>query len=515
MNKKKQFAAAALAMSVATTVFSGCSGKQTQEADNGTVKLTWWTQLYPHVAQTATNFGEVELYQELSKRTGVELEFIHPTAGQENEQFNIMLSSGDLPDLLERDFTKYKGGPQKAIDEKIIIEIDEYLDQYSPNYKKVLEEHPDWDKQVMTDSGKHYTYAWFRGDDSLMCWSGPQIRKDLLDQAGLPVPETIEEWDTALRAFKDMGVPYPLTSGGLKFNDTFSGAFGISEYYYQDDGVVKLGILEPAYKEYLSLMATWYQDGLLDPDFFAQDAKTLDSKIASGKVGAYIGAAGSSMGNYIPLLQKQGATLVGTKYPVMKKGDQPEFGQKDFAYYPMTSVAITTKCENKEAAAKFLDYGYSEEGHMLYNFGIEGVSYEMVDGYPKYTELITNNPDNLTMQHAMGRYMASAYGGPFIQDKRYYEQYLPYEEQKEAVSLWSQQTGEHRIPTVSYTPEETEIIANVGTETSSFVDESLLKFITGQTSMDQFDQFVEELKKLGIEKLIAANQSALERYNSR
>ena len=91
--------------------------------------------------------------------------------------------------------------------------------------------------------------------------------------------------------------------------------------------------------------------------------------------------------------------------------------------------------KTKRAAAKFLDYGYSEEGHMLYNFGIEGVSYEMVDGYPKYTELITNNPDNLTMQHAMGRYMASAYGGPFIQDKRYYEQYLPYEEQKEAVSL--------------------------------------------------------------------------------
>ena len=66
--------------------------------------------------------------------------------------------------------------------------------------------------------------------------------------------------------------------------------------------------------------------------------------------------------------------------------------------------------KHPELVAEFLNYGYTEEGHMLYNFGIENISYVMEDGYPRYTELITNNPDGLTMQYAMSQYMASAYG---------------------------------------------------------------------------------------------------------
>ena len=54
-----------------------------------------------------------------------------------------------------------------------------------------------------------------------------------------------------------------------------------------------------------------------------------------------------------------------------------------------------------QLAAKVLDYGYSEKGRMLYNFGIEGESYEMVDAYPKYTEKIINNPDGLSMTEAL------------------------------------------------------------------------------------------------------------------
>ena len=68
-------------------------------------------------------------------------------------------------------------------------------------------------------------------------------------------------------------------------------------------------------------------------------------------------------------------------------------------------------------------------------------SYEIEDGYPKYTQCVTNNSDGLSIQYAMSRYMASAYGGPFIQDKREYEQYLYYPEQKEAVALWSRKAG--------------------------------------------------------------------------
>ena len=65
-----------------------------------------------------------------------------------------------------------------------------------------MKQNPQWDKEVTTDSGIHYTYAWIRGDESLLYWKGPQIRKDLLDRAGLAVPETLEEWEIMLRNFR-------------------------------------------------------------------------------------------------------------------------------------------------------------------------------------------------------------------------------------------------------------------------------------------------------------------------
>ena len=493
---------------------SGCGDKAAQQTDNKTLSFSWWVPLFPHVSQTATNFGETALYQELSKKFNLEIEFIHPAAGQETENVNIMVASGEYPDLIEWDFTKYRGGAQKAIDDGVIIELDSYLEQ-AANYQKLLDEHPDWNKQVITDAGKHYTFAWFRGDESLMCWQGPQIRKDLLGQAGLDIPETIAEWDAALRAFQSMGVEYPLSVQGRKVY--FSGAYGVGDEYYQENGIVKYGPIEPGFEEYIKQMNTWYMEGLLDPDFFVQDTKAYESKITAGQVGAYFASVGGGMGKYLPVLKQQNpsAELSGTKYPVLQKGDTPRFGQKDFAYYPMTSVSISTQSKHVEDLVQFLDYGYSEEGHMLYNFGIEGVSYKMEDGYPKYTELITKNTDGLSMQHAMSQYMASAYGGPFVQDKRYFEQYMPYDEQKEAVALWMQHDDRQRMPQLDYTSEESERLTSRNTAVVSLVDENILKFITGQRPMTEWDSFMEQVKQCGIDEVLSIQQKALERYNQR
>ena len=506
---------AALLSAVMLVPAAGCKNSDSGETD-GTLKITWWSRLWPHISQTAQNFGDVPFYQELEKRCNVDLEFLHPATGQENEKFNVLCASGEYPDLIEWDFTTYKGGPSKAVEDGVIIYLDEYL-EYAPNYKKFLDENPDIAKQVMTDDGHYYTFAWFRGDDSLMCWKGPQIRADLLEKAGLEMPETLAEWDTALRKFKDMGIEYPLSAVGNAFADTFSGIFGVAESFYQEDGVVKYGVIEPAYKDYINQLRIWYNDGILDQDFYAQDDKTYRAKITSGKVGAYVGSAGGDMGTFIKALESvdPAIKLAGTKYPVKNAGDVPRFGQKDFAYYPATSISISSQCENIEEVVKFLDYGYSEEGHMFYNFGTEGVSYTMVDGFPTYTDLMLNNPDGLAPQFALSLHTAVAYGGPFIQDARYYGQYLPYEEQKVAVENWADHDDSTRIPYISYTLDENSERSKVLTPIASYVKENLLKFITGQEPMENWDAFVAQIKDSGIDKVISITQTALDRYNNR
>ena len=114
--------------------------------------------------------------------------------------------------------------------------------------------------------------------------------------------------------------------------------------------------------------------------------------------------------------------MAGAPYPAAEKGKMAEYGRLATPVNMGVSVAISRNCKKPELAARFLDYGYTEEGHNLFNFGIEGVSYEWKDGYPTYTELITDNPDGLTMTESMNMYMQSGYSGMFVQDQRYIEQ---------------------------------------------------------------------------------------------
>ena len=499
------------------TLLSGCGGTPPPVEQNPS--FTWWIPLYPHIAKTADNFIEVPFYQELQRRTGVTLRFVHPPVGQETESFNMMVSSGELTDFIEKDFIKYRGGPARAMEEGLLVDLTEAIKQYAPNLNRILEENPDWKKQVSLDNEGYYIFPFLRGDDYLLSWFGPQIRKDILDKHGLPLPETINDWENALRIFQKEGLDYPLTFKGMNLRETgmFIGAYGVTMGIYQDNGVVKYGEMQDAYYSFLKLFSGWYRDGLLDPEYYLHDEKAFDSKVTSGEAGAFMAAAGSGMGSYLPALQSRvpGAELSGTVYPVLNRGDMPEFGQKDFNYVPTNSVGVTKACKNLEAAAAFFDYGYSEEGHMLFNFGIEGESYEMVDGYPTYTELITNNPDGLAMVYAMGRYMASSYGGPFVQDKREYEQYMQYPQQHEAIRLWSKNKANHTIPPITLTVEESNRASALLGAIDPYKEKCLQEFITGQESLENFDSFRQELKKMGIDEVIEIYQRALDRYNSR
>ena len=91
--------------------------------------------------------------------------------------------------------------------------------------------------------------------------------------------------------------------------------------------------------------------------------------MSSGQAGAYIGSVGGNMGNCIRQLKEQGASLIGAPVPVIKPGVTWFFKvRRIITIKAMTSVSISADCENVEAAARLLDYGYSHEGHMLYNF---------------------------------------------------------------------------------------------------------------------------------------------------
>ena len=105
-------------------------------------------------------------------------EIHQPAAGQSKDALNILLASGDLPDMIEYNWFDFPGGPEKAIADGYILRLNDIIDKYAPHYKKYLEEHPEIDKMLKTDNGSYYTFPFLRGDPLLQVYQGPIVRAD-------------------------------------------------------------------------------------------------------------------------------------------------------------------------------------------------------------------------------------------------------------------------------------------------------------------------------------------------
>ncbi len=434
-----------------------------------------------------------------------------------------MMTSGKLPDVIERIWTSVPGGPEKYIKDKKIVRLNEYIDEYAPNFKKILEEHPEWKKMISTDEGSIYSFPFLRQDELNLTFYGPVIRKDWLEQLDLEIPETIDEWHTVLKAFKEQDpngngendeIPLLIDKDAITSN-AFVGAWGITNGFYHIDSVVKYGPIQPEYKEFLSLMNKWYEEGLIDKEYVATDDKLKDAKVTNDQLGALMGYSGSSILRYMQLKKDDpDFALTGAPYPVLKKGEIPPFNLAEVNYNGV-GAAITADNENIEETVKWLDYKYGEEGFRLFNFGIEGESYEMIDGYPTYKEVITDNPDGKSMSEGLAMYVPAGWSGPFIQAKEYAEQYNNLPEQLEALENWKKGSNERAMPLVTPTQDESSEYASIMNDINTFKSEMINKFIMGEEPLSKFDDFVKTIESMGIDRATEIQQNALKRYNDR
>lgn len=517
MNTKFKKAVRAISLLLAVAMLSACSGgKETTTAKDGDT-VTYWVALSGNAMQTVSNLGETPFAQKLMEKLGCTIEFQHPAQGQASEKFNLMVAMGNLPDIIEYQWNNaYPGGVSKAISTGIIQKLD--LEKDAPNMAKYAKENPTVDRLLKTDEGDYFGFPFIRGDEYLLTSAGPIVRADWLADLNMEEPETIDEWTAMLRAFKEQKnakSPLSVSAANIEAFGLFVGAYGIADNLYIDNGVVKYGPAQDEYKAFLTQLNQWYSEGLLDADFASIDGATVMSNIINGVSGATAGSCGSGIGRWIAAATEEGYDLAGVKYPVLNKGDKAQFGHYSL---PVTTTvaAITRDCKNKELCAKILDYGYSEEGRMLFNFGIEGESYNMVDGYPTYSDIITKNPDGLSMADALARYTVAYSEGAFIQDKRYMEQYAQLPQQKAALTNWMDtDMKDHVMPTVNLTDAERESIATSIESIKTYKNEMEAKFIMGVESLDKFEEYQAELKNRGLEKYIECYQAAYDRYMSR
>ncbi|MHA6480562.1 extracellular solute-binding protein [Paenibacillus sp. strain BS8-2] len=551
MNAKKgKYAlskSAAVASLVLAVVISGCGNNAESNSNNNSntgnagssteqpvqevsypASLSYWTDA---IAPDVTKIdSELNVKNELEKITGTKVDYQYPT-GDANEALNLMIATNNLPDVIETNWLAK--GPDQLIKDKTIIRLNELIEQHAPNLTKLLNEHPDWKKAITTDDGNIYVMPFIREHKDLTIFMGPIIRQDWLDTLELAMPTTIDEWNTVLTAFKNNDpngngkadeIPLLLqinpTAGNLLGSfglpNGLATAWGVNSDFYQVDGKVKYGPIQPEYKEFLIQLNQWYKDGVLDKEFASVDNKLRDARITSDTVGSFVGYASSGIAKYMGLMKEKNPNfkLVGAPFPVLNKGDKAVIGLQD-AMFKGYGAAVTSGNPNPAETIKYLDYMYSDEGYTLINYGIEGKTYEMVNGVPTFTELVTKDADGLSVGEAKIKYGVETGEGAYIQSQGVQQPSTQLPEQLAAVEAWGSSSNERLLPYFTQTGEEDKEMKPLLTDMNTYFTEMFVKFVIGVESLDNFDKFVKTMQGMGADRVVELKQAALDRYNQR
>lgn len=527
---KKRAVAGVLAACLLCGCFAGCGNKQKVQRDPEEKAFTYWMEMPSLSAARVSNVGELSMYKEMERLTGIKVTFVHPPSGQGAEKFNLMMASKDFTDVIEYDWSKYQGGATKALSDGVAFKLNDIMDKAAPNFAKILKDDSELAKAASTMDGSYYGFPRMLPKGTGKVYGGLMLRQDWLEDLGLEVPETIDEWDNVLRRFKnEKGAIAPLTLQAGYFitaadSPHFNCAYGVGEgFYVDDDGKVQFGPAQNAYKDYLTTLNRWYKEGLLDPEFATINGAASQARVLDDQSGAFYGFIGGSIGPYLDAWAARGETnkkIVAAPFPVLKKGTEPQYTPYVARVTPPQAV-ITTKAQNPEIIAGWLDYFYTRDGGMLSNFGIEGETYTMDGDMPVYTDEIAHNPDGLSVYEALSIHARPSGGKPGYGVKlpdEWLVQDYPYEAQREALFTWSKyvENGlKHQLPNLEYSLEDTDEIAALKLDITSYAEEMIMRYIQGEESLDNFAQYQQTLKNMKLDRLLEIMQKAYNQYMSK
>jgi putative aldouronate transport system substrate-binding protein len=492
---------------------------------DGSVTLRYWTPLQDGASKFIKSYAENTAYQEFNKRTGIKIEWVHPAVGMEREQFNLMLASGDLPDIIGA-VNYYRGSPFQGLYDGLFMDLTDPISKWAPDYYGILKGDEEFYREVSDDSGRLCFFGAYKpGGD--VPWERPLLRTDVLAELGKDIPKTLDDWENLFAAMLAKGItPYMLTKSG--YERQFIGSFGImagsmaitgsggtnTDYFYKDaQGKLYYGQTRPEFKQYLELMNRWYSKGYISKDFTSVDNSQKNTLFDTKKIGMLFGAI---VGNY-NRASGLGFKVTSAPYPRVRPGDQLHLENTDI--WPLknndnANAALSAKCKNVEAAVRWLNYAYSEPGALLLNWGVEGINYTLVNGKKVYNDRMLNNPQLGTHEAS---YVYKMHGAPkrYEKDVECHASLLKTPESLAARMLWADDIHVDTLsslPPYQLTEAEQNTRTRIMTEISTYADEMVLKFITGVENLNRFDAFVTTINNMGLADALKSEQGAYDRY---
>lgn len=456
---------------------------------------------------------EENIYSEAFKRTNVNLKFeLGENVTDFAQAMSLAVASKKLPDIM------YSASVDKFIEYGmmgVLTPLNDLIDKYAPNYKKFLEENPDVKRFTTADDGNIY---WIPFIQELETTNGWFIREDWLEKLNLKAPDTVDEFYDVMVAFKTKDpngngkadeVPYfSSKTGPVSVLDDFTGLFDARTKFRYENGKVSYGPLEPEFKEMMITVTKWYQEGLLDKEIFTR--KLQREYFLGNDLGGITHDWFTSTSSFNEIFKDE---VPGLKFkafppPTNSKGLKMETSKRD--KITTEGWGITVQNEHPVETMKYFDYWWTEQGMRDASFGVEGITYTMVDGEPKLTDLVLNSTDPTPMALLNEYRDATHYG---TKTMAAVEMNLAHPYAQEGMQMYID-GGYYPKEEVylRYTEEETKARSKYKGQVETYLAETVQKWLLGNEKIEEtYDQFINEMKSLGADEYTAIEQAAYTR----
>lgn len=468
-------------------------------------------------------FDDFDFVQAVEDVTNIHIIFNEVSFMSYSEQFNLYIAAGEYDDMILNISSMYSGGAGAAYEDGVIMDLTDIIDENAPDYMARISADANLFKDCKEDDGRIFDIKSMY--DEAGCKNGDLIRKDWLDKLGMDVPETVEEYHDAVLAFKtEMGAEHPIYLNS--YCETEANAFGSADFnagggslgFYVVDGQVQCSLLSEGYKRGLELLAQWYSEGLINEDFatIAMDPNSADLKngIANGTVGVWATQL-EGIDDYKKTAADPDFEVAPMPYLVENEGEINHL--VNYNLIDGSAVSISSQCEDPELCLRWINYWYTPEGVMMYNYGPEGLAYDLgEDGNASIHDDVINNDLGVDLSSILRMY--SPYGNLFGLYLRGRLNAYQSELQVKAAEIWTASIdGAYCIPNgVKLTSAESSELSLVSSDICTYASERIAQYVTGAMNLEEdWDEMIATVKSMNIDRCIEIEQQAYDRYAAR
>ncbi len=501
----KRILSIVLAMCLVACIFAGCGGGEKGGSNTAAYTdkpVTYTVFLKEHVYQPIKT--DAMKWNLITEATGVTLDVDIGVGTEAQTKLAAANASGQMYDI-----TMLTHSELQTFNSALFMDLTNIMEEKTPNYWKLTKDIEGLESTKV--DGKYLGFGLHHIDypDTPLQLA---IRYDTLDNHNLKAPKTWDEWFETMKKLKKLypnSTPFATRSGSYLL-EYWTQALGMNYLIHYDEDSKKYvsGVMEEEFRTVLQFMIRTYNEGILDPKFDMSDSSSFEKKVQAGNVFFWIDN-GVLASMQTEQLRKTNPYATINSLPLMTNS----FGKKEgLAWTQLTNYGtqycLSAKAKYPDRLLEFMDWCYSEEAMLINTYGKLDETYKLdKDGNPYVPKSVWKKYEkaaqpNYQWMSDLG--LGQLCFAPFYDNMGVvWEDYETDELDKKYANIYDKDFEAGNFETKRETKPDIGIekIARYDT-INTYAKQQIIKFVKGTRSLTEFDSFLAEMKKLGVEEIL-------------